>query len=117
MSIPSEYLFLSMRRKFGFNKKIRRNLLIPPAGYLGKFRAHNNYTEEEVRRILIATTILVSATALEVGGVLVLGRVMHVVAYDPEDHDAPDVIEEERERERRERERRGGERGGTDDNE
>ncbi len=33
-----------------------------------------------------------------------MGRVTHVVAYDPEDHDAPDVIKEERERERRERE-------------
>jgi hypothetical protein len=27
-SIPSEYLFLCARREFGFNKKIRRNLLI-----------------------------------------------------------------------------------------
>jgi hypothetical protein len=42
--------------------------------------------------------------------VLALGRVMHVVEYDPEDHDAPNIIKEERERERRERERRGGER-------
>jgi hypothetical protein len=33
-SIPSEYLFLCTRRKFGFNKKISRDLLIPPAGYL-----------------------------------------------------------------------------------
>ncbi len=119
MSIPSKYLFLCTRRKFGFNKKIRRNLLIPPAGYLGKYTAHNDYTEEEVRRISIAATILVSAAAFEVGGVLASGRVTHVVANDPEDHDAPDVIKKERERERRERERerRGGERGGADDNE
>ncbi len=27
LSIPSKYLFLCARRKFGFNKKIRRNLL------------------------------------------------------------------------------------------
>jgi hypothetical protein len=52
LSIPSEYIFLCARRKFGFNKKIRRNLLIPPAGYLGKYTANNDYTEEEVRRIL-----------------------------------------------------------------
>ncbi len=54
-----------------------------------------------MRRISIAAAILVSAAALEVGGTLASGRVTHVVAYDPEDHDAPDVIEEERERERR----------------
>ncbi len=28
MSVPSKYLFLCARRKFGFNKKIRRTLLI-----------------------------------------------------------------------------------------
>jgi hypothetical protein len=59
-----------LRRKFGFNKKIRRNLLIPPTGYLGKYTAHNDYTEEEVRRISIATAILVSAAVLKVGGAL-----------------------------------------------
>jgi hypothetical protein len=37
--------------------------------------------------------MLVSAAALEVGGALASGMVMHVVvSYDPEDHDAPDVI-------------------------
>jgi hypothetical protein len=86
-------------------------------GYLGKYTAHNDYTEEEVRRISIAATILVSAAALEVGGALASGRVTHVVAYDHEEHDAPNVIKEERERERRERERRRGERGRADDNE
>jgi hypothetical protein len=48
----SKYPFLCTRRKFGFNKKIRRNLLILPTGDLGKYTAHNEYTEEEVRRIL-----------------------------------------------------------------
>jgi hypothetical protein len=28
LSVPSEYLLLCARRKFGFNKKIRRNVLI-----------------------------------------------------------------------------------------
>jgi hypothetical protein len=46
-----------------------------------------------------------------VGGALASGRVTHVVAYDPEDHDAPNVFQEESKRERRERKRRGGERG------
>ncbi len=59
---------------------------------------------------MIAATILVSAAALEVGGVLASGRVTHMVTYDPEDHDAPNVIEEEREREKRERERWRGQR-------
>jgi hypothetical protein len=58
LSIPSKYLFLCMRRKFGFNKKICRNLLIPPAGYISKYTAHNDYTEDMVRRILIAAAIL-----------------------------------------------------------
>ncbi len=93
------------------------NILIPPAGYIGKYTAHYDYTEEEVRRILIAAAILVSAAALEVGGALASGRVTHKVAYDHEDHDVPDVIKEEREREKRERERRGGERGGVDKDE
>jgi hypothetical protein len=79
-SIPSKYLFLCTRRKFWFKKKICRNLLIQPARYLGKYTAHNDYTEEEVRRISIATAILVSATVLELGGVLASGRVTHVVA-------------------------------------
>ncbi len=61
-----------------------------------------------MRRISIADAILVSTATLEVGGAFASGRVTHVVAYDPEDHEAPDVIEEERERERerKERERR-----------
>ncbi len=109
--IPSKYLFLCARRKFGFNKKICRNVISPPRGYLGKYTAHNDNTEEEVRRISIAAAILVSDAMLEVGRALLLGRVTHVVAYNPEDHNAPNVIKEERERERRERERRGGERG------
>ncbi len=66
---------------------------------------------------MIAAAILVSAAALKVGGALASGWVMHVVAYDPEDQNAPDVIKEERERERRERERKGGERGGGDNGE
>ncbi len=61
-------------------------------GYLGKYTAHNDYTEEEVRRISIAAAMLVSAAALKVGGALASGMVMHVVAYDPEDHNVPDVI-------------------------
>jgi hypothetical protein len=73
-SVPSEYLFLCVRRKFGFNKKIRRNLLSPPTGYLDKYTAHNDYTEEEVRRISIAAAILVSAAALEVGGGARIGQ-------------------------------------------
>jgi hypothetical protein len=60
---------------------------------------------------LIAAAILVSAAALKVGGALASGRVTHMVANNPEDHNAPDVIKEKRERERMERERRGGERG------
>jgi hypothetical protein len=67
---------------------------------------HNLIGSSRLRRISIAATNLVSAAALKVGGALALGRVMHVVAYDPEDHDAPDVIKEEKERERRERARR-----------
>ncbi len=62
-------------------------------GYLGKYTAHNDYIEEEVRRISIAA---VFAATLEVGGALASGRVTHMVAYDPEDHDAPDIIKEER---------------------
>ncbi len=38
---------------------------------------------------------------LEVEGALVLGRVTHVLAQDTEDHDAPDVIKEERELEKK----------------
>jgi hypothetical protein len=37
LSIPSEYLFLCARRKFGFNKKIRRNVLIVYAYYQPNF--------------------------------------------------------------------------------
>ncbi len=47
---------------------------------LGKYRAHNDYTEEEVRRTSISAAIFVSAAALEVGGALASGRVTHVVA-------------------------------------
>jgi hypothetical protein len=47
-----------------------------------------------VRRILIAATILIFAATLEMGGALAFGRVTHVVAYDPEDHDVPNVIKE-----------------------
>ncbi len=50
-------------------------------------------------RISIAIAIFVSAAMFEVGGVLVLGRVMHVLSQDTEDHDAPDIIKEERESE------------------
>ncbi len=50
-------------------------------------------------RISIAIAICVSAAVLKVGGVLVLGRVTHVLAQDTEDHDTPDVIKEERESE------------------
>ncbi len=71
--------------------------------HLGKYTAHNDYPEEEVRRISNAAAIFVSAATLEMGGALPSGRVTHAVAYNPEDHDA----QEERERERRERERRG----------
>ncbi len=52
-------------------------------------------------RISIAIAIFVSTAMLEVGGALVLGRVMHVLAQDTEDHDAPDVIKEERESEKK----------------
>ncbi len=37
-------------------------------GYLGKYTANNDYTEEEVRRISIAAAMLVSAAAIEIGG-------------------------------------------------
>ncbi len=52
-------------------------------------------------RISIAIAIFVSAAVLEVGGVLVLGRVTHMLAQDTEDHDAPDIIKEERESEKK----------------
>ncbi len=52
-------------------------------------------------RISIAVAIFISAAMLEVGGVLVLGRVTHVLAQDTEDHDAPEVIKEERESEKK----------------
>ncbi len=52
-------------------------------------------------RISIAVAIFISAAVLEVGGALVLGRVMHVLAQDTEDHDASDVIKEERELEKK----------------
>ncbi len=52
-------------------------------------------------RISIAVAIFLSAAMLEMGGVLVLGRVTHVLAKDTEDHDAPDVIKEERESEKK----------------
>ena len=52
-------------------------------------------------RISIAVAIFVSAAVLEVGGALVLGRITHVLAQDTEDHDAPDVIKEEREWEKK----------------
>ncbi len=52
-------------------------------------------------RISIAIAIFVSTIVLEVGGALVLGRVMHVLAQDTEDHDAPDVIKEGRESEKK----------------
>ncbi len=101
-----------------YEKKVRvqqensKKFTYPTRGIpIGKYTAHYDYTEEEVRRISIAAAILVSAAALEVGGALASGRVTHMVAYDHENHDAPNVIKEERERERRERERRGGERG------
>jgi hypothetical protein len=54
-----------------------------------------------VSRISIAVAIFLSAAMLEMGGVLVLGRVTHVLAKDTEDHDAPDVIKEERESEKK----------------
>jgi hypothetical protein len=98
------------------NFKKRKSVPLP-VGYLGKYTAHNDYTEEEMRGISIAATILVSAATLEVGGAVASGRVTYVVAYNSEDHDAPNIIKEERERERREREKRGGERGSRDDNE
>ncbi len=41
-------------KKIWVQQEIRTKLLIPPAGYLGKYTAHNDYTEEEVIRILIA---------------------------------------------------------------
>jgi hypothetical protein len=44
-----------------YKKKIRvqqENKQKLPAGYLGKYTAHNDYTEEEMRRILIAPAIL-----------------------------------------------------------
>jgi hypothetical protein len=69
---------------------------------------------EELRR-LAKIALRFGAKVLEGAEALASGRVTHVVAYDPEEHDAPDVIEEEREREMRERERRGGEGGGGDD--
>ncbi len=52
-------------------------------------------------RISIAIAIFVSTAVLEVGGVLILGRVTHVLAQDTEDHDAPDVFKEERESEKK----------------
>ncbi len=36
--------------------KICTKLLIPPAEYLGKYTAHIDYTEEEVRRISISSS-------------------------------------------------------------
>jgi hypothetical protein len=54
-----------------------------------------------VSRISIAIAIFVSGAVLEVGGALVMGRVMHVLAQDTEDHDAPDIIKEERELEKK----------------
>ncbi len=48
-------------------------------------------------RISIAVAIFVSVTMLKMGGAFVLGRVTHVLAQDTEDHDAPDVIKEEKE--------------------
>ncbi len=77
----STWSLLSVVHPLRIVQEICRNLLIPPTGYLGKYIAHNDCTEEEVRRISIAATILVSAAALEVGGALALGRVTHVVAY------------------------------------
>ncbi len=50
---------------------------------------------------MIVVAIFVSAAMLEVGGALVLGRVMHVLAQDTEDHDVPDIIKEERESEKK----------------
>ncbi len=52
-------------------------------------------------RISISVAIFVSAAVLEVGVALVLGRVTHVLAQDTEDHDAPNVIKEERESEKK----------------
>jgi hypothetical protein len=66
---------------------------------------------------LIAAAIIVSAATLKVGGALASDRIMHVVAYDPEDQDMPDIIKDKRERARRERERKGGEIGGGDNDE
>ncbi len=43
-------------------------------GYLGKYTAHNDYTEDEVKRISIATAILVSAAVLKVGGGACIGQ-------------------------------------------
>jgi hypothetical protein len=51
--------FLSVVHPLQIIQEICRNLLIPPVGYLGKCAAHNDYTEEEARRISIAATILV----------------------------------------------------------
>ena len=59
---------------------------------------------EELRR-LTKIALRFGAKVLEGGEALSSGRVTHVVAYDPEEHDAADVIEGERER-------RGGSRGG-----
>ncbi len=54
-----------------------------------------------MNRISIAVAIFISAAMLEMGGALVLGRVAHVLAQDTEDHDAPDIIKEERESEKK----------------
>jgi hypothetical protein len=44
LSIPPKYLFLCMRRKFGFNKKIRRKSLIVYVYYHTKFLHYLPYT-------------------------------------------------------------------------
>ncbi len=66
---------------YSYVQEIHRNVLIPPVGYLGKYTAHNDYTEEEVRRISVAAVILVSATVLEVGGALAPGRVVPHICH------------------------------------
>ncbi|KAL3811825.1 hypothetical protein ACHAXA_004252 [Cyclostephanos tholiformis] len=54
--------------------------------------------KEELRR-LVKIAVRFGAKVLEQEDALASGRVTHVIAYDPEEHDADDVIAEERERE------------------
>ncbi len=63
LSIPSEYLFLCVRRKFGFNKKIHRNLLIVYVYY--QPNSCNTHTEHEWAGGTFLTACLQAASRLQ----------------------------------------------------